>query len=402
MKGTGFIKLSILLGFIGCLAGCSILKPPAEELKPLGKNSLDCDGPPQVGVLNKQELTLAGAKFREFSLGQIDYKSQPDLVELMTKIASNLLLVNYLICDSLRRGDIDQNDPVQVDHIRRFWAFMVSDPSPEQVSLWQKENPFPKQEFNQKSQIDRAENERIRLRHEHKVRRFDSGQSRSSIFKLSEVPPGAYAFTNGMRVGSQEMNTLEPDLLIFTLGEQLKENRNFPMFVPSLISTGIPGLTKQNITVKARCFGETDQTITNYTWNEIRGGYYEIGLSESLNATPGNPCLLWVEGTGDLENQILMKPIEVRAESIAYNVLYEIHKRLDGSTYVISFVNANTANQIRNVNRPENLWVTLFSDQWEKAQEIVAIPLPEIMSSKTPRGFEGRDMILLAWDVQLR
>ena len=47
-------------------------------------------------MLNKNQLELAALNVGRFSLGKLDYKSQPDLVEVMTKASADLLVVDYL------------------------------------------------------------------------------------------------------------------------------------------------------------------------------------------------------------------------------------------------------------------------------------------------------------------
>jgi len=95
-----------------------------------------------VGI-NNNEVELAGLNVGDFALGKIDFKAKPELRELMTKAASDLTLVQYLKCVAVARGEIDKDSLEQKDHIENKFYFMRSNPTPEQILQWQRDNPFP-------------------------------------------------------------------------------------------------------------------------------------------------------------------------------------------------------------------------------------------------------------------
>ncbi len=344
--------------------------------------------PAQAAVLNKQRLNMVGANFFKFSIGQVDYNSQPELVELMTETARNQLLVNYLICESERRKEIDRNNSEQVDYVRRFWGFMISNPTPDQIMKWQEQHPFPK---------GKMKDARLMLRSEHNVIALRVQDNDSELMELSEIPKGVYVFTNGIGTQPERKTMNDKNLLVFTAEKQLEENRNFQVQVHDLAFNSFSGLSKERVTIEVNCFGEKSQTITNFTWVDIGKGFYDIGLDEPINATPGKPCLLWIEGEG-LESG----PVRIKVPSFEYNVLFEVHKLTDGLVYLIGFVENNVAEELKNKDTTKNNRLTLYSDQWEKATEIVTIPLTRILSEKGPRGIKVGDVYLLAWDMEIR
>jgi hypothetical protein len=122
--------------------GCSASHPPAENI-PTQYDKWDCLMPPQVIALNNQGLNLEAISFRDFAIGKIDYKSNPDLRTLLEKEAVNSLVAEYLLCNAKARGDIDKNKPEQIQYLRNFFHFIESRPTPDQISNYPKQHPFP-------------------------------------------------------------------------------------------------------------------------------------------------------------------------------------------------------------------------------------------------------------------
>jgi hypothetical protein len=133
--------LITFLGAIVSLLGCSLITPPAQPI-PFEKDQYGCDRPTQGVVLNKNELETAGLKIGDFALGNLEYKSHPELIEIMTKASGDSLVIEYLVCVAIKRGDVKNTD--QRDYLRRMLHFMTSKPTSEEIMRWQKENQFPK------------------------------------------------------------------------------------------------------------------------------------------------------------------------------------------------------------------------------------------------------------------
>jgi hypothetical protein len=297
-----YLPSTLYFGFIVSLFGCSLLKPPVEYPGP-SKDPFNCNRPAQIAVLNKQELELAGTGVGEFVLGQIDYKSQPELKEVMTRASSDLLVVDYLVCVAKARGDVTSAE--QVAYVRLFFSFLQSKPTADQIIKWREQNPFPKDVIEIKDMEVGAE-ARGRLREKYGLKLFidmDSLGARHPA-ALSEVPNGVYTFASLIPDSSQKMY-----------------------------------------------FSDEDDGI--------------------------NP-------------------------RYGFQQNFELHRHSDGSLYVVGFVSAETADQINKRDRAKNLWVKLYSDQWEKALVMVAIPLAEIGTQKLPRGFDLEGTYLLVLDMLLR
>ena len=84
-------------------------------------------------------------------MGKVDFKAKPELRELMTKAANDLTVVQYLKCVAIKRGDIDKDSAEQKDYVETKFYFMRSNPTPEQIIMWQKDNPFPGKSDNEKA-----------------------------------------------------------------------------------------------------------------------------------------------------------------------------------------------------------------------------------------------------------
>lgn len=95
-------------------------------------------------TLNKNELDIAGATIGDFAHGQLDYKSQPELVTIMSDASKDSLMVDYLVCVASRRGDVTTQE--QRDHLRSKLDFMrgAPPPTPAQITKWQADHPFPR------------------------------------------------------------------------------------------------------------------------------------------------------------------------------------------------------------------------------------------------------------------
>ena len=142
-----FFFLSVSL--ISPVLGCSLFTPPIQEIEPVEVGG--CDRPISHVGLNNNEIELAGLNVGNFALGKVDFKAKPELRELMTKAANDLSMVQYLKCVAIKRGEIDKDSMEQKDYIETKFYFMRSNPTPEQIILWQKENPFPSKADNVKT-----------------------------------------------------------------------------------------------------------------------------------------------------------------------------------------------------------------------------------------------------------
>jgi hypothetical protein len=100
--------------------------------------------PTQSVALNKNQIEVASAKIGDFALGKIDYKSQPELVNVMSGASRDSLLMDYLVCVAIGRGDVTTQE--QKNHLRSRLDFMrgTPPPTPTDINEWDKVHPFPK------------------------------------------------------------------------------------------------------------------------------------------------------------------------------------------------------------------------------------------------------------------
>lgn len=99
--------------------------------------------PAQVIALNSQGFNLEAISFKDFAIGKMDYRSNPDLRILLEKDAQNSLVAEYLLCSAKARGDIDKSNSEQIQYLRNFFHFIESRPTPDQISDYPKQHPFP-------------------------------------------------------------------------------------------------------------------------------------------------------------------------------------------------------------------------------------------------------------------
>jgi hypothetical protein len=139
----------LLLAELILLSACSLTQSTSEQVSPQ-VDRFGCTMPPAVVALNPQGLILEGVSIKDVAIGKIDYHSAPELKVLLEKNASNSMVAEYLVCGAIKRGEVDSNKPEQIDHLRKFLHFMGTGPTPENMSQWHKENPFPSGSDKQK------------------------------------------------------------------------------------------------------------------------------------------------------------------------------------------------------------------------------------------------------------
>lgn len=136
------ISWVLLLSLVFSVEGCSTpyRDLPVVEIGPYG-----CAIPSQSIVLNRTELTVASKVFGEFASGLLDYKHRPELIELISKASNDSVVVDYLLCNANKRGDVTTQE--QRDHLGKRLDFMrgVPPPTSAQIAQWQEKNPFPPQ-----------------------------------------------------------------------------------------------------------------------------------------------------------------------------------------------------------------------------------------------------------------
>lgn len=82
---------------------------------------------------------------------------------------------------------------------------------------------------------------------------------------------------------------------------------------------------------------------------------------------------------------------------------YEIHKLSDGSGVLVGFVGKELLSEITPVERPKNVRISLYSNFWDKAPFIVAVPVTKLMVDRMPAYTDRRkpeSPVVLEMDLQ--
>jgi hypothetical protein len=82
---------------------------------------------------------------------------------------------------------------------------------------------------------------------------------------------------------------------------------------------------------------------------------------------------------------------------------YEIHKLGDGSGLLVGFVGNEVVPQIKPSERPKSVRLFLYSNSFDKATTIAAVPLTKLMVDQMPRRIDPRQAdgpVLLEMDLQ--
>ena len=129
------------------IAGCALTQDPFQKTPSSVAGEGGCSRPPESVGVNPNDLKLTLGKFKDFiTLPSIEYKNDPKIVEILQKQDVRALISDYLVCVAKARQDIDPKDYEQVAYVRMWANFMSSDPTPEQISKWAEQHPFPKKQ----------------------------------------------------------------------------------------------------------------------------------------------------------------------------------------------------------------------------------------------------------------
>ncbi len=145
MRGKRLLLNNMLLGlmlfvlvqglFGGCIKQPEILIPPDE-----------CYLPPDVFLKYETDLEIAGLHIGDFALGKFNVYHKPEVINVLSELSRDHLIVNYLVCVAKKRGEIETRE--QAAHLRNKLLFMHSKPppTPQQIMDYDKEHPFPRKQ----------------------------------------------------------------------------------------------------------------------------------------------------------------------------------------------------------------------------------------------------------------
>ena len=143
VKSPGWIVGTVagfcVTAFIVCttaLVGCG--KPPVETSKPGA-----CSRPADV-VISDEQLKIASGQIGKASVGGVDLKVDSEVVKLLSEGDRSALIVDYLVCSAIERGELKVSETGRVDYVRNLMLFVVTThPSSDQLAAWQQQHRPP-------------------------------------------------------------------------------------------------------------------------------------------------------------------------------------------------------------------------------------------------------------------
>lgn len=136
MKTRNKSLLYILLLIIILLQSCA---PQVVRKQPTPPD--ECQPPPpDIFTAAGVDLKFAQAIFKKIVLGSIDIKTNPEVITLASKAAIDERIREYIRCLAIKKEGFTH---AQAAYLERLYAFMRTNPTPEQFIEWQKNDPFP-------------------------------------------------------------------------------------------------------------------------------------------------------------------------------------------------------------------------------------------------------------------
>lgn len=96
--------------------------------------------PPDVFVAAGVDLKFAQTIFKRIVLGGIDIKTNPKVFTLASRAVIDERIREYIRCLAIKKEGFTH---AQAAYLERLYAFMRTNPTPEQFIEWQKIDPFP-------------------------------------------------------------------------------------------------------------------------------------------------------------------------------------------------------------------------------------------------------------------
>lgn len=132
-------KLIAGLVVVALVSSCAQEAPPA---RPQQSDEYGCI-PPEPGTFTKLgiDASLAKLQYRQLAVGALNVKTDPQVVDLLTKAARDASVRSYLRCTAIKQQGYNQE---QAPYLDRMNAFMATSPSADEFIHWQQSNPFPR------------------------------------------------------------------------------------------------------------------------------------------------------------------------------------------------------------------------------------------------------------------
>lgn len=105
----------------------------------------NCPVPPAFHVSNDRTLEVGGVNVNGISVAKLQVQDIEKFYHVLGDQATNSLVVDYLICRSEERHELDPKDADAVSYYRKRTDYVVQTrPTADQLSAWDQQNPPPK------------------------------------------------------------------------------------------------------------------------------------------------------------------------------------------------------------------------------------------------------------------
>jgi hypothetical protein len=138
---SSIVVRAFMFAVTTALAVASCGKPPQVVTKP-GEG---CPRPENV-VISDQTIKVATGEIGEASVGGLEITNNTELVKILAEPDVAALIVNYLMCEAIQRGELKSTDTARVDYVRSMLTYLYSTrpvPTAQQYAEWLKQNPAP-------------------------------------------------------------------------------------------------------------------------------------------------------------------------------------------------------------------------------------------------------------------
>ncbi len=120
--------------FLAC--GPKVVKHQIDE------HDYGCKQPPaSVFTSAGVDINFAKSTFGNVVIGDINIKTEPEVIALASKAATDAQIKSYLRCLLIKR---DGYTPEQAAYFDQINAFLQTKPTTEQYKDWHEKTPFPK------------------------------------------------------------------------------------------------------------------------------------------------------------------------------------------------------------------------------------------------------------------
>ena len=141
------VMFFVFLNFYSQFVGCIPIIQNIDEYKDIDKYG--CVQPPSsIFTSAGIDLHFAKSTFGKIVIGNIDLSSNPQVISLATKAVTNDRIKSYLRCLAIKRDGYTQQQAVYLEELS---AFMSTKPTSKEFISWQKANPFPVNQSDNKS-----------------------------------------------------------------------------------------------------------------------------------------------------------------------------------------------------------------------------------------------------------